>query len=226
MVTLGPEWMQPDSLITSFGLLGMALIIFAECGLLIGFFLPGDTLLFAAGVLVKRGDISEPLWVVILVAFVASVVGNQVGYGIGLRAGPAVFRNHDSRLFKPEYVERTQEFFDKYGSLAVVLARFVPVVRTFVTVMAGAGRMRYRTFTIYTILGGLLWTSSVTTLGYLFGNVSLIADHIELLLIAAVAISVVPVLWHLWRVRRQPAHVEAMPEVDLPDEIEEPSDDR
>jgi membrane-associated protein len=203
---LAVGWLDPDHLVTAFGLVGFALIIFAECGLLVGFFLPGDTLLFAAGVLVKKGTLDQPLWVVILVAFVAAVAGNQVGYSIGKRAGPAVFRNHDSRWFRPEYVERTAGFFEKYGSLAIVLARFVPVVRTFVTVMAGASRMDYRTYTIYTVLGGLLWTTSVTVLGYLFGNVAIIADNIELLLLAAVALSVVPVLWHVLRTRRSPAN--------------------
>lgn len=199
---LAVSWLDPNHLVSTFGLLGLAVIIFAECGLLIGFFLPGDTLLFAAGVLVKTGRLDQPLWVVILVAFVAAVAGNQVGYSIGRRAGPTVFRNHDARVFRPEYVERTSEFFQRYGSMAVVLARFVPIVRTFVTVMAGASRMDYRTYTIYTVIGGLLWTSSVTVLGYLFGNVKIIADHVELLLLAAVALSVVPVLWHLWRTRR------------------------
>lgn len=199
---LAVTWLDPDHLVTTFGLLGLAAIIFAECGLLVGFFLPGDTLLFAAGVLVKKGTLTQPLWVVILVAFVAAVAGNQVGYSIGKRAGPAVFRNHDARVFRPEYVERTSEFFRRYGHLAVVLARFVPIVRTFVTVMAGAGRMDYRTYTVFTVLGGLLWTASVTTLGYLFGNVALIADNIELLLLGAVVVSVLPVVWHLLRSRR------------------------
>ena len=202
---LAVSWLDPGHLVSTFGLLGLAAIIFAECGLLIGFFLPGDTLLFAAGVLVKKGTLDQPLWVVILVAFVAAVAGNQVGYHIGRSAGPAVFRNQDARILRPEYVERTAEFFNKYGSLAVVLARFVPIVRTFVTVMAGAARMDYRTYTVYTVIGGLLWTTSVTTLGYLFGNVAFIADNIELLLLAAVAVSVVPVLWHLWRTRRSPS---------------------
>lgn len=196
-------WLDPNHLVTTFGLMGIAVIIFAECGLLVGFFLPGDTLLFAAGVLVKKGTLVQPLWFVILVAFVAAVAGNQVGYSIGKRAGPAVFRNQHSRLFRPEYVERTAGFFEKYGSMAIVLARFVPVVRTFVTVMAGASGMSYRTYTIFTVLGGLLWTAGVTTLGYLFGNVPLIADHIELLLLVAVAVSVVPVGWHLLRTRRR-----------------------
>ena len=194
--------LSPDHLVSSWGLIGLMAIIFAECGLLVGFFLPGDTLLFAAGVLVKKGTFDHPLWLVILLTFLAAVAGNQVGYEIGRRAGPSVFRRPDSRLFRPEYVERTQAFFVKYGSLSVVLARFVPVVRTFVTVMAGTGRMNYRTYTIYSILGGALWTTSVILLGYACGNVAIIADHVELLLLAAVALSVVPVIWHVLRTRK------------------------
>ena len=124
---------------------------------------------------------------------VAAIVGNQVGYEIGRRGGPAVFKRPDSRFFRPEYVERTALFFDKYGPRAIVLGRFVPVVRTVITVMAGAGRMNYRTYTLYTVLGGVLWATSVTLLGYFLGNVDFIANNIELLLLAGVAVSVVPI---------------------------------
>ena len=193
VTALGPSWLDPNSIVTDFGLLGIALILFAECGLLVGFFLPGDTLLFAAGVLVKKGTFDQPLWLVIGIEAVAAIAGNMVGYEIGRRGGPAVFNKPNSRLFKPEYVERTQAFFDRYGAPAIVLGRFVPLVRTFITVMAGAGRMHFRTYAMYTVLGGLLWTVSVTMLGYFLGNVAFIADHIELLLLAGVLVSVVPV---------------------------------
>ncbi len=199
VTALGPSWLDPNSIVTDFGLLGVTLILFAECGLLVGFFLPGDTLLFAAGVLVKKGTFDQPLWLVIAVEAVAAIVGNLVGYEIGRRGGPAVFNKPDSRLFKPDYVERTQAFFDRYGALAIVLGRFVPVVRTFITVMAGAGRMQFRTYATYTVLGGLLWTVSVTMLGYFLGNVAFIADNIELLLLAGVLVSVVPVGFGLIR---------------------------
>ena len=199
VTALGPTWLDPDTIVTNFGLLGIALILFAECGLLIGFFLPGDTLLFAAGVLVKKGTFDQPLWLVIAIEAGAAIAGNMVGYEIGRRGGPAVFNKPDSRLFKPEYVERTQAFFDRYGPLAIVLGRFVPVVRTFITVMAGAGRMNFRTYAIYTVIGGVLWTVSVTMLGYFLGNVAFIADNIELLLVGGVLISVVPVGFGLIR---------------------------
>lgn len=199
VTALGPSWLDPNSIVTDYGLIGIAVILFAECGLLVGFFLPGDTLLFAAGVLVKKGSFDQPLWVVIAVEAVAAIAGNLVGYEIGRRGGPAVFNKPGSRLFKPEYVDRTQAFFDRYGAPAIVLGRFVPVVRTFITVMAGAGRMRFRTYATYTLLGGLLWTISVTVLGYFLGNVAFIADNIELLLLAGVLVSVVPVGFHLIR---------------------------
>jgi membrane-associated protein len=202
---LAVSWLSPTHLVDTFGLIGVLAVIFAECGLLVGFFLPGDTLLFAAGVLVKKNTFNHPLWLVILLEFVAAFAGNQLGYLIGLRAGPAVFRRPDSRLFKPEYVERTSAFFEKYGSWAVVLARFVPVVRTFVTVMAGAGRMNYRTYTVFTIIGGALWTIGVTVLGYLFGNVAIIADHVEILLLLGVASSVIPIAWQYRRTRPNPS---------------------
>jgi membrane-associated protein len=199
VTALGPSWLDPNTIVTNFGLLGIALILFAECGLLIGFFLPGDTLLFAAGVLVKKGTFDQPLWLVIAIEMGAAIAGNMVGYEIGRRGGPAVFNKPDSRLFKPEYVERTQTFFDRYGALAIVLGRFVPVVRTFITVMAGAGRMNFRTYATYTVIGGVLWTVSVTMLGYFLGNVAFIADNIELLLLGGVLISVVPVGFGLIR---------------------------
>lgn len=196
---LGTSWLDAGHLIETFGLLGIMAIIFAECGLLLGFFLPGDTLLFSAGVLVQRETFHEPLWLIILLEIIAAIAGNQVGYEIGRRGGPAVFRRPDSRLFRPEYVDRTSHFFERYGPPAIVLGRFVPVVRTFITVMAGAGRMNYRTYTLYTVLGGVLWATSVTLLGYFLGNIDFIANNIELLLLAGVAVSVVPIAVQLLR---------------------------
>jgi membrane-associated protein len=200
---LSTSWLDASHLIETFGLLGIMAIIFAECGLLLGFFLPGDTLLFSAGVLVQRETFHEPLWLIILIICVAAIAGNQVGYEIGRRGGPAVFTRPESRFFRPEYVERTSHFFERYGPPAVVLGRFVPVVRTFITVMAGAGRMNYRTYTIYTVLGGVIWATSVTLLGYFLGNIDFIANNIELLLLAGVAVSVVPVAAQLLRRKKQ-----------------------
>jgi len=200
---LGTSWLDASQIIENFGLLGIMVIVFAECGLLVGFFLPGDTLLFTAGVLALHDKLRQPLWLVILLICLAAIAGNQVGYEIGRRGGPAVFKRPDSRLFRPEYVERTNQFFEKYGPPAIVLGRFVPVVRTFITVMAGAGRMNYRTYTLYTVLGGVLWATSVTMLGYLLGNIDFIANNIELLLLAGVAVSVLPIAFQLLRHQRR-----------------------
>jgi membrane-associated protein len=200
---LSTSWLDAGHIIETFGLLGIMAIIFAECGLLLGFFLPGDTLLFSAGVLALHHKLGQPLWLVILLVCVAAIAGNQVGYEIGRRGGPAVFKRPDSRLFRPEHVERTSRFFEKYGPPAIVLGRFVPVVRTFITVMAGAGRMNYRTYTLYTVLGGVLWATSVTLLGYFLGNIDFIANNIQLLLLAGVAVSVVPVAFQLLRHQRR-----------------------
>jgi membrane-associated protein len=200
---LGPSLLDPNHIIATFGLIGILVILFAECGLLVGFFLPGDTLLFTAGVLVQRESLHESLWLVIALEAAAAIAGNLVGYEIGKRGGPAVFTRPDSRLFKPEYVERTRHFFDRYGPSAIVLGRFVPVVRTVITVMAGAGRMSYRTYAVYTVIGGILWTAAITLLGYFLGNVDFIANNIELLVLLGVAVSVVPVLGQLLLSRRK-----------------------
>ena len=150
-------FLDPTHLINTFGLIGIMAILFAECGLLVGFFLPGDSLLFTAGLLVAGGLVA-PLWVLLVLLPVAAVAGNLVGWWIGRTAGPAVFDRPDSRLFKAHHVARARSFFDRNGSRTIFLARFVPVVRTFATVMAGAARMDFRRFAIYSAVGGLVWT--------------------------------------------------------------------
>lgn len=196
---LGPSWLDPDTIISDGGLYVVLAIIFAECGLLIGFFLPGDSLLFTAGLLTADDVLSQPLWFVCLTISIAAFIGNVVGYQIGVRAGPAVFSRPDSRLFRREYVDRTSEFFERYGGRAIVLARFVPIVRTFITVMAGAGRMDYRRYLIYTGIGAVLWGTGVTLLGYWLGQVDFVRDNIEAILLTVVALSVAPIALHLGR---------------------------
>jgi membrane-associated protein len=193
---LGISWLDPQYLLNHFGdyaLWGAAAIIFAECGLLIGFFLPGDSLLFSVGVLLSQGHISYPMWLCCLVLTAAALLGNACGYGIGAVAGESIFQRPNSRLFKEKYVARTHEFFEKYGNRAVVLARFVPIVRTFITVMAGVGTMGFRRFMAYTAIGGVLWATGVTLLGYFLGQVDFLRAHIEVLLLVLVAISVLPI---------------------------------
>jgi membrane-associated protein len=205
VLALGPEWLQPDTIISWLGpwaLVGLAAIVFAECGLLLGFFLPGDSLLFTAGLFVANGVIGAPLWLVCLVLIVAAVLGNACGYWIGRAAGPAIFDKPRSRLFNPAHVLKTQEFFDKYGNRAIVLGRFVPVVRTFITVMAGVGRMEPKRYLTYSLIGGVAWAAGVTLLGFWLGQFAFVRANIELILILIVAVSVLPIVVELVRARR------------------------
>jgi membrane-associated protein len=214
LFALLPDWLDPEKLIRSGGYVLLFGIIFAESGLLIGFFLPGDSLLFIAGMasagLFANG--SDPIhfniWVVLIGVFIAAVAGDQVGYAFGNKAGPALFNRPDSRFFKQEHLEKAQEFFDRHGPRAIVLARFVPVVRTFCPIVAGAGRMQYRTFVRYNVLGGFLWGVGVTLAGYFLGNVPIIRDHVELALILVVLISLVPIAIEYLRSRRERDRVE------------------
>jgi membrane-associated protein len=206
-LALGPEWLQPDTIISWLGpwaLVGLALIIFAECGLLLGFFLPGDSLLFTAGLFVAQGSIDTPLWLVCAILVAAAVIGNATGYWVGYKAGPAIFDKPQSRLFKPEHVEKTQGFFDRYGNRAIVLARFVPIVRTFITVMAGVGRMEARRYFTYSVIGGVVWAAGVTVLGFWLGQFAFVRQNIELMLILIVAISLLPIAVEVLRARRKP----------------------
>jgi membrane-associated protein len=200
------SFLDPQHLIDTFGLAGLLAIVFAECGLLIGFFLPGDSLLFTAG-LVAAGGIAGltfvPLWVLLIVVPLAAIAGNLVGYWIGYRAGPAVFNKPNSRLFKAEYVEKAHDFFERHGARTILLARFVPVIRTFATVMAGASRMQFRLYAIYSVIGGIVWGMGVTALGYWLGHVDVIRKNIELFAVLIVLISVLPVVIELLRGRRR-----------------------
>jgi membrane-associated protein len=205
VLALGPEWLQPDSIITWLGpwaLVGLAAIVFAECGLLLGFFLPGDSLLFTAGLFVANGAIRTPLWAVCLLLVGAALLGNVCGYYIGRVAGPAIFDKPRSRLFNPAHVRKTQEFFDKYGNRAIVLGRFVPVVRTFITVMAGVGRMEPKRYLTYSLIGGVAWAAGVTLLGFWLGQFAFVGANIELILLLIVAISVLPIVVEVVRARR------------------------
>lgn len=167
-------------------------IVFAESGLLIGFFLPGDSLLFLVGALVASGVIGLPLWLLVLGVSLAAVAGDQVGYVIGRRFGPRVFSRPDSRLFSQSRADAAQHFFERNGSKAVILARFVPIVRTFVPVVAGIGRMPRRRFTAYNVIGGVTWSASILSAGFWFGGIAFVAAHIELITISFAGLSVVP----------------------------------
>ncbi len=165
-------WLDPENLIRGFGafaLLGICFIVFAETGLLVGFLLPGDTLLIISGVLTFAGVIEFPIWVVCLAISVAAFLGGEVGYLIGHRVGPRIFERKESGVFSMENVRRTNAFFERFGGLAVILARFVPIVRTFAPVAAGVGHMNPRKYTLYNAIGALIWGSGLTFAGWVLG---------------------------------------------------------
>jgi membrane-associated protein len=190
------------------GLALLAAIVFAESGLFIGFFLPGDSLLFVAGYLTSRtGNHLPSLPVVVLVVVVAAIAGDQVGYIFGRKVGPSLFQRPESRFFKPAHVERAHAFLDKHGSKTIVLARFVPIVRTFAPIVAGVGRMRYRTFVTFNVVGGIVWGAGVTTLGHFLGNVKFVKENVEVASVIIVALSLVPVVIEFVRHRKQAARL-------------------
>lgn len=204
--------LDPQQLIRSGGILIIAAIIFAESGLLIGFFLPGDSLLFIAGVMASSAAASrfegfQPLniYVLIPVVFIAAVAGDQVGYMFGSKVGPRLFTREDSRFFHKDHLVRAERFFEKYGSKTIVIARFVPIVRTFAPIVAGIGSMKYHTFVLYNVVGGFLWAVGVTLAGYFLGNV--IGDDIDVYLLPLVAlivaISLVPPVVEYLKHRRE-----------------------
>ncbi|WP_328385376.1 VTT domain-containing protein [Streptomyces sp. NBC_00400] len=200
-LALGPQWLDPDYLIATFGLAGVLVIVFAESGLLIGFFLPGDSLLFTTGLLVTTNQLDRPLWLVCSLVVLAAVLGDQAGYLFGRKVGPSLFKRPDSRLFKQENVEKAHAFFEKHGPKSLILARFVPIVRTFTPIIAGVSRMNYRSFITFNLIGGALWGAGVTLLGASLGNIAFVHKHIELILVAIVLVSVVPIAIEYLRAR-------------------------
>ncbi|MFI5476288.1 DedA family protein [Streptomyces cacaoi] len=200
-IALGPSWLDPNYLLDNFGLWGLLLIVFAESGLLIGFFLPGDSLLFTAGLLITSNQLDFPLWGAVALICVAAILGDQAGYMFGKKVGPSLFNRPDSRLFKQENVTKAHEFFEKYGPKSLVLARFVPIVRTFTPIIAGVSGMRYRSFLVFNVIGGVLWGAGVTLLGSWLGNIDFVKKNIEAILILIVLISVVPIAIEFLRAR-------------------------
>lgn len=201
-------FLDPENLIEAVGLLGLFAIVFAESGLLVGFFLPGDSLLFTAGFLASAPSSVDdalhlPLGFLLIGCFLSAVTGDQVGYLFGRRVGPALFRRPDSRFFKQENVDKAQEFFDRYGAKTIVLARFVPIVRTFAPIVAGVSRMHYRTFVTFNVVGGFLWAVGITLLGYFLGQVDVIEQNLELAILTVVGISVLPIAHELWKSRKE-----------------------
>jgi membrane-associated protein len=226
--------LDPRSLLERFGdfaMVGVWAIIFAESGLLIGFFLPGDSLLFTAGFFASGPSsvpesLHMPFLPLVIGCFIAAVAGDQVGYLFGRRVGPALFRRPDSRFFKQENVDKAQAFFDKHGAKTIVLARFVPIVRTFAPIVAGVSRMNYRTFVTYNVVGGLLWAVGITTLGYFLGQVDFIEQNLEIAILLIVAISFVPIVLEVIKARREGGSITADVAVaaDLAEELIEDED--
>jgi len=185
------------------GWLGYAVlagIVFAETGLLIGLFFPGDSLLFTVGVVAGAGELN--IVQICLLLTLASIVGDQSGYFLGFRTGPHIFSRRDSRLFKQEYVTRTQAFYERHGGKTLIYAKFVPIVRTFAPFMAGVGRMRYARFLSFNVFGGIGWVLSMTLAGYNLGAVPVVRRHFEKVVIGIVAVSVLPLVLHYFKSRR------------------------
>jgi membrane-associated protein len=217
---------DPQQIIRTFGTIGLLLIIFAESGLLIGFFLPGDSLLFTAGIFAAKGDLN--LAVILVGCFAAAVLGDQVGYAFGKRVGPSLFNRPNSKLFKQEYILRADEFFEKHGAKTIVLARFVPVVRTFAPILAGVGSMRYRTFLVFNLIGGFVWAVGVTLLGYLLGD-AIGADNIDKYLLPIIAViivvSVLPAVVEVMRHRSKAKRLTAQEAEEMAERIHEASEE-
>ena len=196
-------WLDPENLINGFGafaLLGICFIVFAETGLLVGFLLPGDTLLIITGILTFSGVITTDIWWVCLAISVAAFLGGEVGYLIGHKAGPRIFERKESGIFSIENVKRTNSFFERFGGLAVIVARFVPIVRTFAPVAAGVGHMNYKKYSLYNLIGALVWGAGLTVFGYLLGYIPPVADfvtaYIDIILLAAVVLTLIPTGFH------------------------------
>lgn len=182
-------WIGPGGLFASAVLPGILLIVFIETGLLFPI-LPGDSLLFTGGLLAAGGTLN--IWTLVIAIPAVAVAGDQTAYFIGRRIGPALFNKEDSRFFKKHYVTESHEFFEKYGPFTIILARFVPIVRTFTPVVAGVSKMRYPVFLGFDIVGGVLWGAGVTLLGYFLGNVPFVKAHLELMILLIVVLSILP----------------------------------
>lgn len=196
------EYLNPEYLLQTFGQLFFAiacLMIFAETGLLAGFFLPGDSLLFALGLFIATGQIDVPLWLAVTLLAISAFAGDQTGYWIGRKLGPAVFNKPKSKLFKPENVEAAHGFFERYGSRAVILAHFVPIMRTFIPVSAGIAKLEWRKYTLFNLIGIAGWAIGVTLLGAALGTNEWVSHNLELVLVGFVVISFIPIALEVLR---------------------------
>lgn len=189
------SFLSPEHLIQSGGILLIAAIVFAESGLLVGFFLPGDTLLFTAGFFAAQGHLSIG-WLLMAV-ILAAIIGDNVGYSFGRRLGPRIFKRPDGIIFRQEYLENAEKFYEKHGGKTIILARFMPFIRTFAPVVAGIGKMEYKTFLSYNVIGGALWAIGVTLAGYFFGNIPIVKENFEKVIFLIIILSVLPAVYHI-----------------------------
>lgn len=195
------DLLKPEIIISSLGLVGVVAIIFAESGLFFGFFFPGDSLLFSAGLFASMGIL--PIYLLLPLTFVAAVLGDQVGYWTGKKFGPAIFNRPDSIIFKQAYVKMAQEFYAKHGAKAIVLARFVPIVRTFAPIVAGVAQMSYSTFLRWNIIGGFLWTFGFIILGFVLGNIIPgIEKYVTYIALFIIFISILPGIFHIFILKK------------------------
>ena len=179
-----------ENLVRVGGLTAMTAIIFAETGLMIGFFLPGDSLLVTAGVFAATGQLN--IWILNALLIVAAIVGDTVGYWFGRRVGPALFKRPKSLLFNPAHLRRAHDFYEKHGGKTIIIARFIPVLRTFAPIVAGMGQMNYRRFLSFNVFGGLFWVISMTGIGYFLGQIPGVREHIEVVIIIVIFLSILP----------------------------------
>ena len=216
------EWLQQafhfimdvQGLIQWGGLLMVCIIVFVETGLFVGFFLPGDSLLVTAGLFAAKGDID--LVLLLVLASLCAVVGDQTGYLIGRKAGSALFKREDSRLFKRKHLLKAHDFYEKYGNKTIVIARFVPIVRTFAPAVAGAAGMNYRHFVTYNVLGGILWVFSMVLGGYIMGKaIPNLDKYIHLVIVVVVFLSILPAIIEIYKARRKPKEAKPVRERNL-----------
>lgn len=195
--------MSPEKVIAWGGFTALIIIIFAETGLLIGFFLPGDSLLLTAGLLVSQDILKVDILILNVVLMLAAIIGDTVGYWFGRKTGEKIFSREDSRLFKKKYLLKAQEFYERHGGKAIIYARFVPFARTFAPILAGVGKMDYKKFVSYNIIGGIVWVSSMTLLGYFFGQIPVVKNNFEKVVIGVIILSVLPIIIGYFKERKR-----------------------
>lgn len=195
------QLLDPQFLVQTLGLVGVIVIVFAESGLFFGFFFPGDSLLFTAGLFASQGHLN--IYILVIGSILAAILGDSVGYSFGRKVGPKLFSREDSFFFHKKHAERAKVFYEKYGVKTIILARFVPIVRTFAPIVAGVGEMKYKTFISYNVIGGVLWAGTMTLAGFFLGKAfPEISAYLHLIIAAIIVISIIPIVLEWWRARK------------------------